>query len=236
MSRLGETIRAARLKKGMTAKALGKKCGVAESFINDVEMGTRIVSDDQAQRILKVLGVENPISTELEVAAEPPVELRPRPYVIPVKTPEKPVYTEAEREATQASADAWLDALGGVVKRVPIMDAAGVVIDHRLMPVIGGKIEGGHPDKVIFYRCPDNSMRGFRIFAGDLLLTVPTAVAVDDAVMLVQLDSQRVVRKIKKQDGGRLLLQSYESEFVGKVVSVKDVLIVGRCVRLERTL
>ena len=79
MSRLGETIRAARLKKGLTPKALGKKCGVAESFINDVEMGTRIVSDDQAQRILKVLGVENPISTELEVAAEPEVELRPRP-------------------------------------------------------------------------------------------------------------------------------------------------------------
>ena len=29
MSRLGETIRAARLKKGLTPKALGKKCGVA---------------------------------------------------------------------------------------------------------------------------------------------------------------------------------------------------------------
>ena len=211
MSRLGETIRAARLKKGLTPKALGKKCGVAESFINDVEMGTRIVSDDQAQRILKVLGVENPISTELEVAAEPEVELRPRPrpYVIPVKKPEEPAYTEAEREATQASTDAWLDALGGVVKRVPIMDEGGVVIDHRLMPVIGGKIEGGHPDKVLFYRCPDNSMRGFR---------------------------RRVVRKIKKQDGGRLLLQSYESEFEGKVVSIKDVLIVGHCVRLERAL
>ena len=238
MSRLGETIRAARLKKGLTPKALGKKCGVAESFINDVEMGTRIVSDDQAQRILKVLGVENPISTELEVAAEPEVELRPRPrpYVIPVKKPEEPVYTEAEREATQASADAWLDALGGVVKRVPIMDEGGVVIDHRLMPVIGGKIEGGHPDKVIFYRCPDNSMRGFRVFAGDLLLTVPASVAIDDAIMLVQLDGKRVVRKIKKQDGGRLLLQSYESEFVGKVVSIKDVLIVGHCVRLERSL
>ena len=70
MSRLGDTIRAARVKAGMTPKALGKKCGVAESFINDVERGTKIVSDDQAQRILKVLGVKNPISTELEVAAD----------------------------------------------------------------------------------------------------------------------------------------------------------------------
>ena len=60
--------------------------------------------------------------------------------------------------------------------------------------------------------------------------------AIDDAIMLVQLDGKRVVRKIKKQDGGRLLLQSYESEFEGKVVSIKDVLIVGHCVRLERSL
>lgn len=238
MSRLGETIRAARLKAGMTPKALGKKCGVAESFINDVEMGTRIVSDEQAQRILKVLGVKNPISTELEVAAEPEVELRPRPrpYVIPVKKPEEPAFTKEEQEQTQANADAWLDALGGVVKRVPILDSEGVVVDHRLMPVIGGKIEGGHPDKVLFYRCQDNSMRGFRVFAGDLLLTVPAATPVDDAIMLIQLDGKRVVRKIKKQDGGKLLLQSYEFEFEGKVVSLKDVLILGHCVRLERSL
>ena len=233
MSRLGDTIRAARLKRKMTEKALGKKCGMAENVIKDIEAGRRIVSDDQAQRILKVLGAENPISTELDVAAEPEVQLRPKPraYVLPIE-PEQPQKEQAARE----SSDAWLDALGGVVKRVPIMDEGGVVIDHRLMPVIGGKIEGGHPDKVIFYRCPDNSMRGFRVFAGDLLLTVPAAVAIDDAIMLVQLDGKRVVRKIKKQDGGRLLLQSYESEFEGKVVSIKDVLIVGHCVRLERSL
>ncbi len=237
MSRLGETIRAARLKAGLTPKALGKKCGVAESFINEVEAGRKIVSDEQAQRILKVLGVKNPISTELEVAAEPAQALRPRPrpYVLPVQKSEKEP-TREEQETTQASADAWLDALGGVVKRVPIVDAQGVVIDHRLLPVIGGKIEGGHPDKVIYYRQEDDSLRGFRIYAGDLLLTVPAAAPVDDAIMLLQLDGQRVARKVKKQDGGRLLLQSYNYEYEGKVVDLKTVLVLGRCVRLEKTL
>ena len=75
MSRLGDTIRTARLKAKMTEKALGKKCGMAENVIKDIESGRRIVSDDQAQRILKVLGVANPISTELDVAAEPEVKL-----------------------------------------------------------------------------------------------------------------------------------------------------------------
>ena len=234
MSRLGETIKAARLKAGMTPKALGKKCGVAESFINDVESGRKIVSDEQAQRILKVLGVKNPVSTELEVAAEPAVELRPRPrpYVLPVQ----PKPTKEEVQETQASTDAWLDALGGVVKRVPIVGSDGVVIDHRLLPVIGGKNEGGHPDKVLYFRQEDDSLRGFRVYAGDLLLTVPANTPVDDAIMLLQIDGQRVARKVKKQDGGRLLLQSYNYEYEGKVVDLKTVLILGRCVRLEKTL
>ena len=113
MSRLGDTIRAARLKKKMTEKALGKKCGMAENVIKDIEAGRRIVSDDQAQRILKVLGTDNPISTELDVAAEPEVQLRPKPraYVLPIE-PEQPQKEEAARE----SSDAWLDALGAYLQ------------------------------------------------------------------------------------------------------------------------
>ena len=144
MTRLGETIKAARLKAKMTPKALARKCGVSESFVNEVEQGRRILSDDQAQRMLKVLGVSNPVSTELEVASEPEFTPppRPRPYVMPVREPSQPAPTREEQEATQKATDAWLDALGGVVKRVPIMGADGVVIDHRLLPVIGGRIEG----------------------------------------------------------------------------------------------
>ncbi len=141
MSRLGETIRNARIQAKMTEKALAKKCGMAEGVIKDIESGRRIVSDDQAQRILKILGVENPVSAELEVAQEPeaPLRPRPRPYKLPVSEPEP-----------QPNGDnsAWLDALGGVVKRVPVTDENSVVIDHVLVPVVGGKIEGGAPDKV----------------------------------------------------------------------------------------
>ena len=38
MSRMGETIRKARLAAGMTEKALGKKCGLAESVVKDIEI------------------------------------------------------------------------------------------------------------------------------------------------------------------------------------------------------
>ena len=232
MSRLGDTIRAARVKAKMTEKALGRKCGLAENYIKDIESGRKIVSDDQAQRILKVLGVANPISTELEVAAEPEVKLRPRPraYILP------PDQTPAEQMAAAESSDAWLDALGGVVKRVPVMSPDGLVIDHVLTPIVNGRIEGGAPDKVLYYRCPDDMLRGFRVHAGDLLLVVPATKAEDDRLMLVEYKGERLVRKLLKLDGGRIQMQAFDHEFTAVVGTIVDVKVLGRCVRLVRSL
>ena len=233
MSRLGDTIRTARLRAKLTEKALGRKCGLAESYIKDLESGRKIVSDEQAQRILKVLGVENPISTEPEAAAEPPVKLRPRPraYVLPVEE-----QVEAAKKAAEESSDAWLDALGGVVKRVPVMAPDGLVIDHVLTPVVNGKIEGGAPDKVLYYRCPDDALRGFRVHAGDLLLVVPASRAEDGQLMLVDYRDQRMVRKLMKLDGGRIQMQAFDHEFTATIGTIVDVKVLGRCVKLERRL
>lgn len=237
MSRLGETIRAARVKAKMSEKALGKKCGMAEGVIKDIELGRRIVTDEQAQRILKILGAENPISNELEVAAEPEIQPRPRPraYVIPGPQTEAASVAKAGTEPDQAT-DAWLDALGGVVKRVPVMDEAGVAIDHVLVPITGGRIEGGAPDKVLFYRCPDDMLRGFRIYAGDLLLTVPAVKIEDDAIMLVVYKNERIARKVRKLDGNRVLLQAFDREFGSVTAAASEVAVMGKCVKLERRL
>ena len=232
MSRLGDTIRKARLDAKLTEKALGKKCGMAESVIREIESGRRIVSDEQAQRILKTLGVANPVSTELEVAAEPAVKLRPKPraYILPDPVAESPA------RSNDAASDAWLDALGGVVKRVPVTDEKSVVIDHVLTPVIGGKIEGGAPDKVIYFRMPDDALRGFRVHAGDLLLTVPDTHAQDGAIMLIEYKGQKLARKLYKLDGMRIQMQSFDREFEAVAAPAPEVRVIGRCVKLMRTL
>lgn len=233
MSRLGDAIRKARLNAKMTEKALGRKCGMAESVIKDIESGRRIVSDDQAQRILKLLGAESPVSTELEVAAEPEVKLRPRPraYVMPARD-----VAPEQQQAVDESTDAWLDALGGVVRRVPVMGPDGIVVDHVLTPIIGGKIEGGAPDKVLYFRVPDDSLRGFRIHAGDLLLTVPESRAQDGALMLVEYGGERMVRKLLKLDGMRIQMQSFDREFEAVAAPAPQVRVLGRCVRMLRNL
>ena len=233
MSRLGDAIRKARIAKKWSEKQLGRKCGMAENVIREIESGRRIVSDDQAQRILKLLGAENPVSTELEVAQEPEVTLRPQPraYVLPAKN-----VAPEQQKASDEATDAWLDALGGVVKRVPVMDENGVVIDHVLTPIISGRIEGGAPDKVFYYRMGDDALRGFRIHAGDLLLTVPETRAADGAIMLIEYKGRRMPRKLMKMDGMRIQMQSFDREFEAVVAPAPDVRVLGRCVQLRRTL
>lgn len=236
MSRMGETIRASRIKYAMTEKQLAKKTGLAENFIREVESGRRIPSDDQARRLLKACGVTESVGTEIDTANEPEVKLRPRPrpYVLPVQQEEKP-----EGKATAENAgpgDAWLDALGGVVKRVPVTDENGLVIDHVLFPVVGGKIEGGAPDKVLLFRVPDDSLSGFRVHAGDLLLTVPEKNPADDAFMLVCYGGKRKVRRIKKLEGSKLMLQSYDRELKIDTLLWGEIQILGRCVKLQRSL
>ena len=233
MSRLGDAIRKARIAKKWSEKQLGRKCGMAENVIREIESGRRIVSDDQAQRILRLLGAESPVSTELEVAQEPEVKLRPQPraYVLPAKN-----VAPEQQKASDEATDAWLDALGGVVKRVPVMDENGVVIDHVLTPIISGRIEGGAPDKVFYYRMGDDALRGFRIHAGDLLLTVPETRAADGAIMLIEYKGKRMPRKLMKMDGMRIQMQSFDREFEAVVAPAPDVRVLGRCVQLRRTL
>ena len=114
--------------------------------------------------------------------------------------------------------------------------AAGVVIDHVLQPVIGGKIEGGVPDKVCFFRVQDESLSGFGIHAGDLMLTVPEKQPVDDSFMLFNLRGKRCARKVKKLDGSKLCLQSYDRELKLENVMWGEVQVIGRCVKMIRSL
>ena len=56
MSRVGDRIKQVRESKGISQKQLGKKIGVAESFINEVEMGKKVLNEKFLEKISKVLG------------------------------------------------------------------------------------------------------------------------------------------------------------------------------------
>ena len=244
MSRLGDLIRTERLRAKLTPKQVARKCGVSESYIMAVEAGTRIIADDQARRILKTIGLRDQVEADFtldDIAATVDL-LQVQPTAPQPPKPTKPALIRPDADDTAEQKDegvtgsVWLDALSSVLKRVPVMNAVMKPVDHRLVPIQNGRIEGASPDKVFYFLAPDDSMRGFRIHSGDVALMVPAQSPVDGAVMLVEYNAHRYLRKIKKLDSFSVLLQSYDREYDAQTVQLSECTFLGRAVKLEITL
>ena len=238
MSRLGDLIRTERIRQKMTPKQVAKKCGVSESYLMAVEAGTRIIADDQARRILKAIGLKQQNEAEFtldDIAAT--VDLAQVQPKLAEALKKKPEHKEAEKVASSVeesvAGSVWLDALQSVLKRVPVMNAVMKPVSYKLVPVENGRIEGANPDKVFFYLAPDNSMRGFRIHKGDVVLTVPAQSPVDGAVMLMNYNDHRYLRKIKVLDDRNVLLQSYDREYEAETVPISEIGFIARCVSVS---
>ena len=238
MSRLGDLIRTERIRQKLTPKQVAKKCGVSESYLVAVEAGTRIIADDQARRILKAIGLKQQTEAEFtldDIAATVDlVQVQPKMAEALKKKPEK---KEAELAAStveeSVAGSVWLDALQSVLKRVPVMNAVMKPVSYQLVPVENGRIEGANPDKVFFYLAPDDSMRGFRIHRGDIVLTVPANSPVDGAIMLLTYNEHRYLRKVKILDDRNVLLQSYDRQYEAETVPMNEIGFLSRCVQVS---
>ena len=238
MSRLGDLIRTERIRQKMTPKQVAKKCGVSESYLLAVEAGTRIIADDQARRILKSMGLKQQTEAEFtldDIAATVDLaQVQPRLAQAVKKLPKKKAKLAAstDEKGEGVAGSVWLDALQSVLKRVPVMNAVMKPVSYQLVPVENGRIEGANPDKVFFYLAPDDSMRGFRIHKGDIVLTVPAQSPVDGAVMLMNYKEHRYLRKVKILDDHRVLLQSYDREYEAETVPINEIGFLARCVKV----
>lgn len=238
MSRLGDLIMLERTRQKLTRKQVAKKCGVAESYLKDVEEGRRIIQDDQARRILRTLGTSQRNEAEFsldEIAAT--VDLG---TLAPAPKPAAPAPQKAEEpkpavkpQSSEEQSGIWLDALSSVLKPVPVMNAGWIQVSRRMVPIQDGKIEGAKPDKVVYFLAPDDSMRAMRIEKGDLVLIVPQSLPVDGAIMLVEYGAHRCLRRIKLLGNSNILLQSGDRELGAESVHISDIKLVGRAVRVE---
>lgn len=234
MSRLGDLLHLERTRRGLSAKAVAKKGGVSEKYLLEVEAGTRIIQDDQARRILKVMGSEPTIEAQftLEDIAST-VDLQSA-VQMPQKAPEeKTSHHLSSKEAPTEGQSIWIDALSAVLKRVPVIDAASREVGSRLLPVSDGKIEGAPKDKVFYFQAPDDEMKGFRIQKGDWVLTLPSGTPQEDTVMLLQFQEGRALRHVKLLPRYQVMLQSYGDRARSEIVNLQDLNIIGRCIRVE---
>ena len=238
MSRLGDLIRLERTRQGLTHKQVARKCGVSDKYLMEVEAGTRIIQDEQARRILKVMGLTQQTEADFsldDIAATVDLQSAVPQLTRAVEKKEKQPVAEAKADPG-VSGSIWLDALAGVLKHVPIYNAVMKEVGHRLLPITNGKIEGANPDKVFYFMAPDNDLRGFRVQRGDLVLVVPAQAAVDGAIMLLQTPQGRVLRKVKRVNDYQAMLQKYDDAFESEIKNFNEITFVGRCVRLEADL
>ncbi|MDD4080348.1 MAG: helix-turn-helix domain-containing protein [Eubacteriales bacterium] len=232
MSRLGDLIRQERVRRGLTPKGVARKCGVSEKFLLEIEAGTRIPRDDQAQRILKAMGAEAPAQSGFtleDIAAT--VDLQ---SALPRAS--EPKKKKGREQDKGVAGSIWLDALSDVLQHVPVYNAVMHEVGSRLLPVKDGKVEGAPKDKVFYFTAPDDAMRGFRVHRGDLVLVVPSKTAEDAAMVLLDTPQGKQLRLIKLLPRYQVMLQRYDSAFESEIVNMSDLHIVGRCVRLEAEL
>ena len=69
-----------------------------------------------------------------------------------------------------------------------------------------------------------------------LFRSVPDNRAQDGALMLVEYKGRRIVRKLMKLDGMRIQMQAFDREFEAVAAPAPEVRVMGRCVKLLRTL
>lgn len=220
MSRVGEKIKEARLKSGITQKALAKKLGVAEKYLNEVEMGRKVAQESFINRAAKLLNADlNDVS--MVVTDEDLMEERKNEAVN-----KKPAKIETN--------EVWNDAFASVLKSVPIFDYnLNNIKGRKELPVHSNKIEGFPQDKVLYIEIQDNDMSGFRMIKGDLAFGHLVKEPTNNGIFLVDYKGQRIIRQLKSLGNSKYLLVSNGGALMTETASVKDFEVVAKLQRIE---
>lgn len=214
MSRIGEKIAQVRTKKGLTQKALGKKLGVSESFIKDVELGRKVINESIMEKVSKILGEEiNDISMNFEDVTE-----------VEDRVEVKPKFKTLEKIDNQ-----WSDAFSSVLRSVPVYGYdLNKAIDKKQLPVVSNRINGYAPDKVIFLKVENDDMLSFRIAKDDLAFANLTGEIENNSICLVEYHGERCLRQVKRLDSDKILLISNKNALRADTISKRELKVIAK--------
>jgi len=225
---VGQMIKEVRTKKGMSPKQLGNKCGVSESFILEVERGTKIINEKLISQISKVLG------TNLDeiMILEPPKEEKQKEII--EKKPQNIVDRVSVKRSDVEPLDQWTDALSNIIKKIPIYDIGlSNIKKHKSFPIIDKKVEGFNPDKLIYIELSDDTLSQYRMKKGDRCLIYLNPEFMNNTFQLVEYDNKKYLRKVKKLEGNKIQLSEGIKDDKIVVKNMKEVKIIGRLIRVE---
>ncbi|AGF53883.1 transcriptional regulator with XRE-family HTH domain [Clostridium saccharoperbutylacetonicum] len=221
MSRVGENIKQAREKSGMTVKALAKKLGVAEKFLNEVEIGRKVASEGLIDKAAKVLKADlNDIS--MVVTDEILME-------------EKKTFKEIPKK--NENSELWTDAFSSVLRSVPIYNySLSNKKGTKEMPVHSNKIDGYPQDKVFYLEIEDDEMNGFRMLKGDIAFAHSIKEVSNNGFFLIDYKGQRKIRQVKVLGNSKVLLVSNAGNLLTETMELKEIEVIAKLEKVEITL
>lgn len=233
MSRVGEKIKDARLKSGLSQKALAKKLGVSDKFINEVETGRRVAAENFIEKAGKLLKVDfNDIS--MVVTDEDLMEERKAEKVASAK--ENKSKSKVQPRILGETSEVWTDAFSSVLKRVNVYDySLKNVLGGKELPNYSNKVEGFPADKVIYLKIEDNDMSGFRIMKDDVAFGHLVKEA-SNGVFLIEVKGKRAIRQIKLLGNSRALLISNAGSVITETVELNNIKVIAKLERVEISL
>ena len=222
MSRVGDRIKEARLKANMPQKALAKKLGVSEKYINEVELGRKIAQESFINKVSKVLNADlNDIS--MVATDEDLME-------------EKKSFREANSTSKKnnKSNEVWENAFSSVLRNVPIYDySLKNIKGHKELPIHSNKIEGYNQDKVLYIEVSDDEMSGFRMLKGDLVFGHLVTELNQDGFYLVEYKGETKIREIRRLDNSKALLMNNRGSLMTETVEVRNIKVIAKLDRIE---
>ncbi|GAA0749929.1 helix-turn-helix transcriptional regulator [Clostridium sartagoforme] len=224
MSRVGEKIKEARLKSGMSQKVLAKKLGVAEKFINEVEIGRRVAQESFIEKASKILKSDfNDIS--MVVTDEALLEER--------KSIKEANNRGISREKIEKD-EVWTNAFSSVLKNIPIFDySLKNSKGFKELPIHSNKVEGYSQDKVLYLEVQDDEMSGFRMLKGDLAFSYLVKEISSNGIFLVEYKGKRAIRQVKSLGNSKILLVSNSGSLLTETMNISEVSVLAKLERLE---
>lgn len=227
MSRVGEKIKDARLKSGITQKALAKKLGVSEKYINEVEIGRKVAQESFIDRVAKFLNVD---LNDISMVVTDEVLMEERKHE---KVNVKPKEIKTPARILGETSEVWTDAFSSVLKRVNIYDySLKNILGGKDLPNYSNKVEGYPADKVLYLKISDNDMLGFRIIKGDIAFA-HLIKEVSNGIFLIEHKGKRVIRQVKLIGNARALLISNDGSVVTETIELNNIKVIAKLERLE---
>ncbi len=225
MSRVGDKIKEARIKNGLSQKALAKKLGVAEKFINEVEMGRRIAQESFIDKASKILKDD---FNDVSMVVTDEALLEERKAMKELKT------SFSEKKNTSKQEEVWTNAFSSVLKNVPIFDYTLKNSNgYRELPIHSNKVEGFNQDKVLYLEIQDDEMSGFRMLKGDLAFASIVKEPSNNGIFLVDYKGKRAIRQIKLLGNSKVLLVSNGGSLLTETMNLNEISVVAKLERLE---